>query len=46
MMDLCHDHNFTWDIELMSRDRINEALARLVRNKPCVVNFFHYLSVQ
>ncbi|KAM0853532.1 hypothetical protein ACQ4PT_051025 [Festuca glaucescens] len=32
MMDLCGEHNITCDIELVSTDRINEALARLARN--------------
>ncbi|KAM0822160.1 hypothetical protein ACQ4PT_071682 [Festuca glaucescens] len=32
MMDLCGEHNITCDIELVSTDRINEALARLERN--------------
>ncbi|KAM0865227.1 hypothetical protein ACQ4PT_043441 [Festuca glaucescens] len=32
MMDLCGKHNITCDIELVSTDRINEALARLARN--------------
>ena len=32
MLDLCGEHNITCDIELVSTDRINEALARLARN--------------
>jgi len=32
MMDLCGKHNITCDIELVSTDGINEALARLARN--------------
>ncbi|KAK1561295.1 hypothetical protein QYE76_038337 [Lolium multiflorum] len=32
MMDLCGEHNITCDIELVSTDRINEALTRLARN--------------
>jgi cinnamyl-alcohol dehydrogenase len=31
-MDLCGEHNITCDIELVSTDRINEALTRLARN--------------
>ena len=32
MLDLCGEHNITCDIELVSTDRINQALARLARN--------------
>ena len=32
MLDLCGKHNITCDIELVSTDKINEALARLARN--------------
>jgi cinnamyl-alcohol dehydrogenase len=32
MLDLCGEHNITCDIELVSTDGINEALARLARN--------------
>jgi cinnamyl-alcohol dehydrogenase len=32
MMDLCGEHNITCDIELVSADKINEALARLALN--------------
>ncbi|RLM87388.1 putative cinnamyl alcohol dehydrogenase 6 [Panicum miliaceum] len=32
MLDLCGEHNITCDIELVSTDRINEALARMARN--------------
>jgi len=32
MLDLCGEHNITCDIELVSTDRINEALARLACN--------------
>ncbi|EMS47366.1 putative cinnamyl alcohol dehydrogenase 6 [Triticum urartu] len=32
MMDLCGEHNITCDIELVSNDGINGALARLARN--------------
>jgi cinnamyl-alcohol dehydrogenase len=32
MMDLCGEHNITSEIELVSTDGINEALARLARN--------------
>ncbi|KAK1613643.1 hypothetical protein QYE76_019160 [Lolium multiflorum] len=32
MMDLCGKHNITCDIELVSADKINEALARLALN--------------
>lgn len=32
MMDLCGEHGITCDIELVSTDRINDALARLARN--------------
>ncbi|KAF0891172.1 hypothetical protein E2562_006531 [Oryza meyeriana var. granulata] len=32
MMDICGEHNITCDIELVSTDRINDALARLARN--------------
>jgi cinnamyl-alcohol dehydrogenase len=32
MMELCGEHNIACDIELISTDRINEALARLERN--------------
>ncbi|CAD6264264.1 unnamed protein product [Miscanthus lutarioriparius] len=32
MLDLCGKHNITCDIELVSTDGINEALARLARN--------------
>jgi cinnamyl-alcohol dehydrogenase len=32
MMDICGEHNITCDIEIVSTDRINDALARLARN--------------
>lgn len=32
MMDRCGEHNITCDIELVSNDGINDALARLARN--------------
>ncbi|GMH04636.1 hypothetical protein Nepgr_006476 [Nepenthes gracilis] len=32
MMDICGKHNITCDIELVTPDKINEALARLSRN--------------
>ena len=32
MLDLCGEHNITCDIEMVSTDSINEALARLARN--------------
>jgi cinnamyl-alcohol dehydrogenase len=32
MMELCGEHNIACDIEPISTDRINEALARLERN--------------
>lgn len=32
MLDVCGKHNITCDIELITPDRINEAMARLAKN--------------